>query len=80
MPMYAVEFETDITSRFIEIKDYDSFKNKHVKVIILTESVESYKKKEDTDLKNLFLRAKTTTTNENINIDSLCQDMNHDIF
>ena len=78
--MYAVEFETDITSRFIEIKDYDSFKNKHVKVIILTESVESYKKKEDTDLKNLFLRAKTTTTNENINIDSLCQDMNHDIF
>jgi len=78
--MYAIEFETDITSRFIEIKDYDSFKNKHVKVIILTESVESYKKKEDTDLKNLFLRAKTTTTNENINIDSLCQDMNHDIF
>ena len=77
--MYAVEFEIDITSCFIEIKGDDSFKDKHVKVIILTKSEENYKK-EDVNLKNLFLRAESITTNENINIDNLCQEMGHDIF
>jgi len=33
--MDAIEFETDITSRFIEIKDYEKVANRHVRVIIL---------------------------------------------
>lgn len=35
--MYAIEFETDITDRFIEIKEYDKVANQHAKVIILVE-------------------------------------------
>ncbi|WP_353571865.1 hypothetical protein [Candidatus Albibeggiatoa sp. nov. BB20] len=75
--MYAIEFETDITSRFIEIKDYESFKNKHVKVIILADSKESSVTTEDIALKNLFKQAKNIKTSENINIDRLSQEMNH---
>lgn len=37
--MYALEFETDITDKFIEIKNYEKVANKHARVIILvTES------------------------------------------
>lgn len=35
--MYAVEFETDIRSPFIELKDYERLANRHAKVIILVE-------------------------------------------
>lgn len=35
--MYAIEFETDITDRFIEIVDFEKLANRHVKVIILAE-------------------------------------------
>ncbi|WP_006788791.1 hypothetical protein [Thiorhodospira sibirica] len=33
--MYAVEFETDVTSRFIELKDFEQLMHQHVKVIVL---------------------------------------------
>lgn len=36
--MYAVEFETEIKDRFIEIKDYENFANQTVRVIILPDS------------------------------------------
>jgi len=36
--MYAVEFETDIKGKYIEIPEYDSFKNQHVRVIILKDT------------------------------------------
>ncbi len=35
--MIAVAFETDITSPFIEFKDYRQWLNKHVKVVVLVE-------------------------------------------
>lgn len=35
--MYVEAFETDITSPFIEFKDYARVLNKHVKVFIVTE-------------------------------------------
>ena len=38
--MYAVEFETNVTSRFIELKDFEQFLNRHVKVIVLTDEAE----------------------------------------
>jgi hypothetical protein len=38
--MYAVEFETDIKSKYIEIKDYSKVLNKHAKVIVLVEDSE----------------------------------------
>ena len=37
--MYAVEFEVDITDKFIEIKDYEKLVNKHARVIIIVEDV-----------------------------------------
>lgn len=42
--MYAIEFETDITDRFIEIVEFEKLANRHVKVIILA--------KEDSEPKN----------------------------
>ena len=37
--MYAVEFEVDITDKFIEIKGYEKLANKHARVIIIVEDV-----------------------------------------
>jgi hypothetical protein len=33
--MYAIEFNVEVKDRFIEIPDYEKFKNSKVKVIIL---------------------------------------------
>ncbi|MFP4486346.1 MAG: hypothetical protein ACLFOC_05255 [Campylobacterales bacterium] len=33
--MNAIEFEVDITNRFIEIKEYEKVANRHAKVILL---------------------------------------------
>ncbi len=53
--MYAIEFETDINNKYIEIKEYEKIANKHVRVIILIdENVNSLKeKKEDMKIKML---------------------------
>ena len=42
--MYVEAFETDITSPFIEFKDYARVLNKHVKVFIVTEDSPSLNK------------------------------------
>jgi hypothetical protein len=33
--MYAIEFDTDITGKYIELQNYEQLLNKHAKVIIL---------------------------------------------
>ena len=47
--MYAIEFETDITDRFIEIKEYEKVANRHAKIIILVNEplLEKQNKRED---------------------------------
>lgn len=35
--MYAIEFETDIKGEFIRLPQFEKLKNRHVKVIVLTE-------------------------------------------
>ena len=42
--MYAIEFETDITGKYIELKDYEQLLNKHAKVIILVDEDNQSKK------------------------------------
>lgn len=37
--MYAIEFETDITGNFIELKDYEQLLNKYAKVIVLVDEM-----------------------------------------
>ena len=39
MNMYALEFETDITSEYIRIPNYKQLKNQHVRVILLSETL-----------------------------------------
>ncbi len=39
--MYAIEFETDITDKFIEIKNFEKVANKHARVIILVTDSEN---------------------------------------
>ena len=42
--MYTLEFETDITDKFIEIKNFEKVANKHARVIILvTDSINETK-------------------------------------
>jgi hypothetical protein len=38
--MYAIEFETEITGKYIELADYERVVNKHAKVILLFEDQE----------------------------------------
>lgn len=35
--MYAIEFETDIKGEFIRLPQFEKLKDRHVKVIVLTE-------------------------------------------
>ncbi len=35
--MYAVELETNVKDRFIEIPEFEKFKSRHIKVIFMTE-------------------------------------------
>ena len=55
--MYAVEFETKIKNRFIEIPDFKKFQFENVKVIILSKDLpkkQSQSKEKPKDLKYLF--------------------------
>lgn len=44
--MLTIEFETKITGRFIEIKDYEKIVNKNARVIVIVED-ESIQEDED---------------------------------
>ena len=35
--MYAIEFETDIDGEYIRIPEFEKLKNKHVRVIVLSQ-------------------------------------------
>ena len=39
--MYAIEFETDINSEYIRIPAFERLKNKHVRVIVLSEEIDA---------------------------------------
>jgi virulence-associated protein VagC len=39
--MYAIEFETDINSEYIRLPEFEKLKNKHVRVIVLSEETDS---------------------------------------
>ncbi|MCE9682349.1 hypothetical protein [Halomonas alkalisoli] len=82
--MYAVEFETDITSRYLEIKDYDKLANKHAKVIILVEDDSGDTQKAGGSLEE-FERIKAKrkhlpAVDKNIDVDAIANEANRDIF
>ena len=82
--MYAIEFETDIKDKFIEIQNYEKLINKHVRVIVLvsdnTEPNHKQQGVKDIRLLKLFSDAKNIKIDKHINIFNICKEMNNDIF
>lgn len=81
--MYAIEFETDIKSKYIELKNYDQLINKHAKVIILVEDAISsdYQANKLEEFKNLINHRKSLPiVDTDINIVNLCNEADSDIF
>ncbi len=87
--MYATEIETDITDRFIEIPEYEKFKGQHVKIIIMSSIVDTIKESKNlnkiinyrndidsTVIDEIFKDAKDLKIKQNIDIDSIMQEMN----
>lgn len=69
--MYAVEFETEIKDRFIEIKEYEKFANQKVKVIILVDGNKAKTKSTEETLKQIFQTAKMIDGDPSISIEIL---------
>jgi hypothetical protein len=82
--MYAIEFETDITGKFIELQDYEKLINKHARIIVLVEETSSpslLTTSKVGEFKALIeSRKKFPILDSNINIDQLCNEVNSDIF
>lgn len=81
--MYAVEFETDITSRYLEIKDYEKLANKHAKVIILVDEQQAVA--QGSGLLQAFESIKEKRKHladvpKDIDVDALANEANRDIF
>ena len=75
--MYAIEFETEITGKYIELADYERVVNKHAKVILLFEDQEPDNR---LPVEKFFfnqLRARQDKMNPSIDVDQLMQDMNN---
>lgn len=85
--MYAIEFETDITGKYIEIKDYEQLLNKHAKVIILVDEDNQSEKPVTKVMKQLQQfneiinqRVNLPKVAKEIDINALCNEINSDIF
>ncbi|OQW92799.1 MAG: hypothetical protein BWK78_00500 [Thiotrichaceae bacterium IS1] len=86
--MYAIEFETDIVGKYIELKDYEQLLNKHAKVIILVNEMDKQIEEPITQtMKQLQQfneiinrRANLPKVSKEIDINTLCNEVNHDIF
>jgi 5S rRNA maturation endonuclease (ribonuclease M5) len=85
--MYAIEFETDITGKYIELKDYEQLLNKHAKVIILVDEDNQSEKPVTKVMKQLQQfneiinqRVNLPKVDKEIDINALCNEINSDIF
>lgn len=79
--MYAIEFETVIKNKYIELQNADDLINKQVRVIVLVEenklSLESTEDKVvDERMKIVFADAADLIIDKDIDIDSLCNEVN----
>ena len=79
--MYAIEFETVIKNKFIELQNADDLINKQVRVIVLVEELkESLSDPGELDsnelIKTVFNDAVNLTIDSNIDINALCNEVN----
>lgn len=81
--MYAIEFETDITSRYLELKEFDRLQNKHARVIILVEEGSPEADAADNLAEFRALQARRSEKRKmakELSIESMEDDINNDIF
>lgn len=84
--MYAIEFETDITGKYIELKNYQHIINKHAKVIVLVdefnESITGTQVAKQLQQFNEIIqqRSNLPQISKEVDIDALCNGANCDIF
>ena len=86
--MYAIEFETDITGKYIELQNYEQLLNKHAKVIILVN--EMNKQSEEPVMQTvkqlqqfseiINQRSNLPKVDTKIDINALCEEIDRDIF
>ncbi len=84
--MYAIEFETDITGKYIELKHYQKVLNKHARVVVLVD--EFNESTTDTQIAKqlqqfdeiIQQRSNLPQVSKEINIEALCNGVNCDIF
>jgi len=87
--MYAVEIETDVKDKFIEIPEFDKFKDQHIKVIFMVDKSKQnneFSSSQPNNKLTLFMETMKyrdqhrVIIDENINIDELANETNNDIF
>lgn len=84
--MYAIEFETDITGKYIELKNYWQVLNKHAKIIVLVDELneciidaQTVKQLQQFD-EIIQRRSNLPQVSKEIDIEALCNGANCDIF
>lgn len=75
--MYAVEFEADVTSPFIQLQNYEQFMNQHVKVIVLAQEAPKTIKMGDATYYVKKLRERHFKPTTSMNVDTIMSDMNN---
>lgn len=81
--MYAIEFEADITGKYLELKEWQSLLNKHARVIILVDEVpQAHTASDDlTEFRTLqATREKKPEIAKDMAVESMEDDINNDVF
>ncbi len=76
--MYAIEFETTVTNRYLELKDFEKFINKNVKVIVLVNNMHDDHDIKKPDISYIEkLKNRHVKVDKNIDIDNIMQEMSN---
>jgi hypothetical protein len=81
--MYAIEFETDITGKYLELKEWQHLLNKHARVIILVDDNSDAPEASDDAAEFRALqsaRADKPEVAKDVAIESMEDDINNDVF
>jgi len=81
--MYAIEFETEITNKYIELKNYEQLLSKHAKIIVLVEVpiLEPTLPDKAQEFQDLIAQRKNyPTVDSNTDVVKLCNEADSDIF
>ncbi len=79
--MYAIEFETIIKNRYIELRNADELLDKHVRIIVLVDENKCNAGETDDNnrinlINKVFDSAVNYKIDDNIDIDKICNEVN----